>query len=479
MDIFKFLLLHSKLNPNDLAIKAANSNISFLDLFDLTVKVGNKLKSLGIKEKDTVLIRSATDPALDWTLTLAASYIGAVTCSQFDYQEISAILPSDWIITNKEISNNDVPSNVILVDKAWLTSTNQKSSECHPYEWHKDAIARLFLTSGTTGTAKVVPYSMSNILSRAKSYIGRWSKYGHEMNLMDLASYGGFTVALSNLIRGTPFYAGATLAEKYTLITSSPIGFLSGSPAHFFELIGRLEKDNKQLTNLNAIRYGGGPVTKKLLARMQAFLCKSIYNSYASTETGDIFISQYHHTTHNLPIAGTVLPEATVKIIDSNGNRLGVNQVGLLAVRSDYMAHEYLNNPAMTEAMFKNGWFYPGDCGFKTKDDIFILLGRNSELLNVSGVKINPVVFENQLLEYAAIKDVTVFLTETSLGSEIICFGIACEQSQIDMTHLETFIVEKFKLPKNKFQIIQLSSIPRNPMGKVLKQELRERYSSL
>ena len=139
------------------------------------------------------------------------------------------------------------------------------------------------------------------------------------------------------------------------------------------------------------------------------------------------------------------------------------------------MACEYFKNPEATAKCFKDGWFYPGDRGRLNKNGLLFLTGRQSEIINHGGVKIDPVTIDEHLLAYPGIEDAAAFGFMGKSGFEQVATALVAKED-FDIPALHSGLVKKFGAP---VCFVRVKQIPRNQMGKVVRGQLRGRLSAI
>src|SRR5690606_316615 len=107
--------------------------------------------------------------------------------------------------------------------------------------------------------------------------------------------------------------------------------------------------------------------------------------------------------------AGHITPGSSVEVVDEDDVPLPQGEVGRIRHRSFGMVHEYVGEPEATARAFRGGWFYPGDLGFIRSDGGLTLTGRETEVLNAGGVKIDPNRVDHAAMENPSVSDACCF----------------------------------------------------------------------
>ena len=361
-----------------------------------------------------------------------------------------------------------------MIDGAWLRDAlnGEPSSDIKAYA-SEDDLCRLILTSGSTGGAKAVPYSVKRLDDRVMTMCSYWSAGKDELNLMGLGSVGGFTAALNTTLIGETFYCPLP-ADSVRCANQFKITSLVGSPAQLASFANGVELSPDGAPPIQEIRSAGGVLPEALVQQLRRLFGAKIYNCYGSTEVGGVcfdLTKQPHHLAH----AGYVLPIANVQIVDELDQVQPFDTEGIVRVASSTMANEYFNNPEATAESFKEGWFYPGDRGRLNENGLLFLTGRESEIINRGGTKIDPVTVDEDVLAYPGVEDAAAFGLSRRVGVEELAIALVAKED-FDIAPLQAVLVKKFGAPIHLFGV---KHIPRNQMGKVLRGRLREEISAV
>ena len=172
---------------------------------------------------------------------------------------------------------------------------------------------------------------------------------------------------------------------------------------------------------------------------------------------------------------GPPLPGVEVRIIAEDGSLLPHGDIGSLEVKGDHVFKGYWKLPEKTAAEFKGDWFITGDMATLSNDGYVSIVGRGKDLIISGGLNIYPKEIEDVLNDQeGVIESAVVGVPHPDFGEGIV--AILVGESQLDTDALQAACREKlagFKLPR---RWIQLGALPRNTMGKVQKNLLRDDY---
>jgi acyl-CoA synthetase (AMP-forming)/AMP-acid ligase II len=177
-------------------------------------------------------------------------------------------------------------------------------------------------------------------------------------------------------------------------------------------------------------------------------------------------------------MAGYVVPEAQVQIVNDEHRPLDPGEEGTLRVRSSSMVRGYYKNPEETGRSYRDGWFYPGDRARLLQNGMLILTGREGELINRGGVKVSPVEIDNLIQGYNGILDAATFGYENNSGLEDICAAVVVAKD-FNMELFRAHLAQLLTKYQNPSLIIRLKEIPRNQMGKPLRRQMCEQYGDM
>ncbi len=207
----------------------------------------------------------------------------------------------------------------------------------------------------------------------------------------------------------------------------------------------------------------GAPVPKAVREQALDRFADKLIEGYSTNESGRV-------CTMNDEGVGEVWPGVSVEVVDENDQPLDGGE-GYVRIRSAGCVSEYLNDPAATQEMFRNGWFYPGDLGVMLGPRTLKILGRADDVLNISGVKILPYSIERKMIAALGLKDVCVSTATDVRGTAHICIALVLGETQ-DMGQLAEQL-KKFIPPEfGHFHVVPMREIPRTSTAKIRRKAL-------
>jgi len=469
--LIDYLIFRSKLEPEAIAIKAYDEEITFRQLYILTKKIANKLQEIGVRVGQHIST-SIHDRKLDWLITLALFHEGAITCSTHLDFSLNLGFEFAWHITDNP--SNPLHSSIITINSDWINQAIRGSAECEVKQYECDSsVIRLVLTSGTEGIRKAVGLSYPMLLGRFNQRNVAFSKLGQEVTMLPMGSISGDNSAFHSLFSGMPFVCLERLQDICDYINSHSIGFLSGSPNQLLALVKFIRSHKIDLKKVKAVASGGGLTSTYLYQNIIELLGDKFINYYGSSEAGGctMMISSTQNLQSLMP--GYAFPNVEIEIVNDAHEPLAPNAMGSIRIKTPYMTHEYYCNPQATARSFKNGWFYPGDQGYLMQDGQLILVGRSSELINRGGVKIDPASIDHALLECEGVEDAAVFSLENHGILDMAAAIVATEK--FDIKTLQQECLNKLGVHRTPFAFYKVDRILRNHMGKVMRSQISQR----
>jgi long-chain acyl-CoA synthetase len=455
-------------NPNGIGLVSPTSQFTFSKMLENSLQIAGNLSQAGVKSRQ--LVSTFLPPATDWLSTLAIFHEAAVPISLWGTGKVSKLNVS-WFVAGSYRS--DIPKQrTILVDlESTVSELGTTNSQSRTLFSRPDTAMRYVLTSGTTGEPKAVCFTGKTIANRMSVLDNYWTDARPELNFMGLSSTGGFFSALAALKHGYPYLAEVAI-DRGTLerARNHQIQVLAGSPSQIGLALKLMKEHNLEIPSLREVRTAGSSPTQRLVSAVHEQLGVSIKSVYGSTEGGGIAFNLLS-PGDDISNLGTLVPGVELEIVDESNHNPMPTGMGQLRYRGPGLADGYLDATDTSES-FRDGWFYPGDSGQLDEQGRYVLAGRSDEVLNVGGTKINPATVEDAALQFEGVKDAAICLVERFAGIEEV--AIALEPGgPLDSRKLDKELRAKFPTAHPTI-FMNLKQIPRNQMGKVLRDQLRD-----
>jgi fatty-acyl-CoA synthase len=352
--------------------------------------------------------------------------------------------------------------------------------------------AMLLYTSGTTGFPKGAVYTHGSLLIGMLVHVHAIaSRQSHRVMLPSplysaagiagiyCAMYVGSQISLIN-------YDVETACKT---IEHDRVTFTNLVPTTIQMLLASDVSKMHDLSSLEVLLYGGSPIPEPVLRdAMRRFPKCSFRQTFATTETGcsgTVLEPSDHrealddgHKHHLLQSCGRAQTNVDVTIVDDEWKLLEHGEVGEIAVRTEANMSGYWNNLDATTQVLRNGWLRTGDMARRDDDGYFYLVDRKNDLIVSGALNVYPSEVERVLQQHQAIVEVAVIgVPSEKWGEEVKAVVVLKTGVSLTQKEVIDFCEGKlagFKKPKS---VEFIDKLPRNLTGKILKRELRERFS--
>ncbi len=346
-----------------------------------------------------------------------------------------------------------------------------------------DDVQRLMYTSGTTSRPKGVPLTYANAIFKTLGQAVEFSITAADRVLcvgplyhvggMDLPgtgvlAQGGSMVVLERFDPAAVL--DAIEAERPTCVWLAP--------AMVNALLRRDDLLQRDLSSVRFMINGGEKMPVPLMRRLlEAFEDCWVADAYGLTETvgGDTFMDRAH-VLDKLGSVGKPLLHLELRIVDALGAPLPAGELGEIALRGPKVFTGYWRDEQATADAIRDGWFHTGDVGRLDEDGYLYIVDRKGDMIisggeNVASSEVERVLYEHEDVVEAAV----VALPDERWGEVPQAFVVLREGARLDaagvIAHCEGSLA-RYKVPK---AVTFVDALPRNPSGKVLKRELRDR----
>ncbi len=502
-----------------------DERLSFAEHYRRVAAVAQQLiERFGIVKGDRVAIAMRNYP--EWSIAFwAAAAAGAVvvplnawwTSEELEYgltdsgtklvfadaerlerlRSIASSLPLQHIVA---VRCDTAVENATAIDTLWQDAPD--TLRLPALSLNPEDNATLFYTSGTTGFPKGTLGTHRNFCSAALTmpYSGVQGMLRSGSTLLDLMALKKtprvalLTVPLFHvtgchgMMLGI-FSNGGKLVMMHKwepvaglqLIEQEKINIFSGVPTMVRQLLDVNETEQRDLSTVTNIGYGGAPAPPDLLRRIKAVMpAVGASNGWGITETSAGIATNSRQDYAEKPDSvGPAAPVCDVKVVNEAGAQLAAGELGELWVRGPNVVKGYWQQPEATAAAFTDGWFHTGDLGKIDEQGFIYLVDRLKDMIIRGGENIYCAEVESALSEHPAVIMACVFgLPDEVLGEEVGAVvqlgpnGTVSEQAlqQFVATHLAAYKVPTKIWTRN-------DPLPTGATGKVQKKELKAFYA--
>ncbi|VAV98405.1 Long-chain-fatty-acid--CoA ligase [hydrothermal vent metagenome] len=363
----------------------------------------------------------------------------------------------------------------------FIDRAKDDSESFTPVDCDGETLAALLYTSGTTGRSKGAMLSHENLLSNAQVLADLWQFSDNDVLLHALPifhTHGLFVATNVTLIAGGSMLFLPKFAQDEMIDNMARATVMMGVPTFYTRLLSHPGFTGKITRHMRLFVSGSAPLLAETHKQFEERTGHRILERYGMTETSMNTSNPYDGERR----AGTVgfpLPGVELKITDSaTGAILPDGKIGEIEVRGPNVFKGYWQMPEKTaEELRQDGFFITGDLGLIDGDGYVHIVGRNKDLIISGGYNIYPKEIESALDEHPDILESAVIgVPHPDFGEAVIGIVVASGKSPPDFDQITKTIsksLARFKLPK---KLVVLPELPRNTMGKIQKNLLRESH---
>jgi len=499
---------YARVKPDEIILFDGEHRISWKQLGDAANRLANALISKGLGSEDSIAVRMRT--RYEWFIVNQA--IGKIGAAQVAVNWKLTPVESRYIVVDSDatavIYDDDAPE--ILYDawqdlnlKLMVSVESPDNSEIpwlrtlieqgDPAQIETGQAARLILyTSGTTGKPKGAVPNLEKLAGKMQQVM----EY--------MASVGGAAPAVPDArgLLALPMHHGAGpaaasqamsvggqlhLMRKYDpvdalkIISEYKITNWIAVPTMLNRIAALPEQvlDQFDVSSIQVLNLGAAAVPFSLKQWVVGFFGDHcLYEGYGSTETGMITSMTPEDQLRKPGSSGKPYRHVGIRILDDDGKELAVGETGEIWVNTPVAIDRYLNRDVLdTETLSSDGYFRVGDVGHLDEDGYLFITDRKKDMIVAGGVNIYPAEIEAVLIKHPQIIEAAVIgIPHDDFGEQVLAVCEINPDAAPEQDELLEFCrteLAGYKLPR---QMTFVEALPRNPMGKVLKNELRMPY---
>jgi malonyl-CoA/methylmalonyl-CoA synthetase len=372
-----------------------------------------------------------------------------------------------------------------LLERAAFCSDQHKVAERRG-----DDMAAILYTSGTTGRSKGAMLSHANLLSNAlvlKDYWGwRTPAQGGDVLIHALPIFHvhGLFVALHGaLLNGSPMLWQSKFEPGWVVRNLPRATVFMGVPTLYVRMLAEAGLNPQQCRNMRLFISGSAPLLLDTFTEWTKRTGHTILERYGMSETA-MLTSNPCDPARGERRGGTVgfpLPGVELRVQDDTGVAVAQGEIGGIQVRGPNVFKGYWHMPEKTREEFtSDGFFKTGDVGRIDADGYVTIVGRSKDLIISGGYNVYPAEVESYVNDLPGVAEsALVGIPHPDFGEVGVLVVTSREGQSLDPQQVIAATrarLANFKVPKQCFVV---DSLPRNAMGKVQKNLLRDRYRDL
>jgi len=497
--------------PTDLNATAVETDnglhYSWRDLERASAMLANLLEDLDLPPRSRVAVQveKSVEAMLLYLATLRAGHVFLPLNTAYQSAEVAYFVgnaePAVVVCTGKNFGwvskiafqagtrhvftlNDDRTGS--LLERAAHHSDQHTPAHCAP-----DDLAAILYTSGTTGRSKGAMLTHDNLFSNArmlKDYWG-WVPGDVLIHALPIFHVHGLFVALHGaLLNGSPMLWHAKFDPKRVIADMARASVFMGVPTLYVRMLAEPALTRQAASRMRLFIAGSAPLLIETFKDWETRTGHTILERYGMSETAMLTSNPYAadaryggQSERRGATVGFPLPGVSLRVQDDAGHTLGVDEVGGIQVQGPNVFKAYWRMPEKTAEEFTaDGFFKTGDVGAVDARGYVRIVGRSKDLIISGGYNVYPAEIESFINEMPGVAEsALVGVPHPDFGEVGVAVVIAKPGATVAPDAVVAALkasLANFKVPKQCFVVAEL---PRNTMGKVQKNLLREQYKAL
>lgn len=488
---------------DEVAISTDNGlNYSWRDLERATAMLANLLESLDLPagSRIAVQVEKSVEAVMLYLATLRAGHVFLPLNTAYQSAEIEYFIgnaePAVVVCSSKnfgwvsKLAFKAGTRHVYTLDDDRTGSLLQRAAHCPdqhtPVAREADDLAAILYTSGTTGRSKGAMLTHGNLLSNAqvlKDYWG-WKPGDVLIHALPIFHVHGLFVALHGaLLNGSKMIWMARFDPKRVIEKLPEATVFMGVPTLYVRLLAEAGLTREAVRNMRLFVAGSAPLLIETFQAWQQRTGHTILERYGMSET-IMLTSNPYDAAQGERRGGTVgfpLPGVSLRVCDDAGKTVPVGEIGGIQVRGPNVFKGYWRMPEKTKEEFTaDGYFKTGDVGKFDERGYVTIVGRSKDLIISGGYNVYPAEIEGYINELPGVAEsALVGVPHPDFGEVGVAVVVRKPGAALDGEQIITTLKSKlanFKIPKRCYVV---DDLPRNTMGKVQKNLLRDQYRQL
>ena len=478
----RLLYSGASLDPAAIAVEYGNESISYQELLRRVESTGAELQRLVSKRGGRVALCAANHPGhLVAYLAILLSGLVWVPLNPANGRELNSIIAikakPDLLLVGRE-SIDQAPA----MDKLYVLDQLRACSGTFDVRHAAaDEIAAIKFTGGTSGEPKGVVQTHGNMLAVIE-------------NMQDFYQFGAedCNLAVAPLTHGSSHYLFPVLAtggRHRFLSERSPASILAAlrdgttvtfmPPTLICKLMQTAGLSPAQFPQLRHLTYSAAPMPPARIVEAQQAFGPCISTLYGQTEAPVTICALGTEEMLDPKLTGTVgraCANSRVRIVDDAGAEVPAGTVGHVETHGPIVMQGYLDDPALTKTVTRNGWLSTGDLGSLNDKGYLTLAGRIGDVIITGGFNIYPAEIENVLANMPGVRECCVFGIRDDYWGERIEAAVVADRN-IEAASVIAFLKQKLGSIRTPKALHFVDELPRNAVGKVVRRDLADLFA--
>ncbi len=493
-------------HANKIAIYANGNAYQYKQLLHESANLSYKLLN-NRKDLDECRVAFMVAPGFNYVKTLWAIWqaggVAVPLCITHPLPSLEYVLDdtnADILVLSKEYIEVLRPyltkTNITIIfiedeQLAYLSAKEINSNTLPEVNINRKAL--ILYTSGTTNKPKGVVTTHGNIAAQITTLIDSWCWTENDNTICVLPLHhvhGIINVVCCSLWAGASctFIPQFLPEHIFDLFKTNHINVFMAVPTIYFKLMTYLEGiptrnqlELKQLmSKFRLMVSGSAALPVSVMERWESYSGQRLLERYGMTELG-MAISNPYKGERKAGYVGMPLSGVSIKLVNEQYEEVALGEPGEIIVSGNNVFLEYWQKPEATKESFtKDGWFKTGDIAI-IEEGYYRIMGRSSvDIIKSGGYKISALEIEEVLRQYETIDDCAVVGVNNDEWGELIVAAIVLKTvDQLDEKMLNEWIVQKMAAYKKPRKYLIVNELPRNAMGKVVKNDVKKLFEQV
>jgi malonyl-CoA/methylmalonyl-CoA synthetase len=503
-NLFAALIAGCPADKSTVAIESADNGKKYTwqDIDAMTARIANLLASLQIPAGTRVAVQTekSVEALLLYLAVLRAGYVYLPLNNAYQAGEIGYFIenaePTVFVCTTKTrawiepIARTSKVAHLFTLEDdgtgTLMTEALKHSSEHAVARRNADDLAAILYTSGTTGRSKGAMLSHSNLLSNAKTLVDYWGWKSSDVLIHALPIFhvhGLFVASHCALLSGANMIWFAKFDAASVIERLPEATVFMGVPTLYVRLLADAALTRAACVNMRLFIAGSAPLLIETFNAFRERTDHTILERYGMSETVMLTSNPYLEKdgTRRGGTVGFALPGVGVRVHNDQFTPCAVDEIGNIEVRGPNVFSGYWRMPEKTKEEFtSDGWFKTGDVGKCDADGYLTIVGRSKDLIISGGYNVYPAEIEGYINDMPGVAESAVIgVPHPDFGEAVVAVIVAKCNTNVGAHNVIATLklnIANFKVPKHVFVVNEL---PRNAMGKVQKNLLREEHAAL
>lgn len=335
----------------------------------------------------------------------------------------------------------------------------------------------LQFTSGIAGRSKIVPRTVHNLLNELSNFEAHLHLGHSDATVCPTPlshTYGLVNGCLLPLFSGRPVILPDSFLPNDIIdaVRTYHARVLIGVPVMYVAMAKAYGTSALDLESLRLCFSAGAPLAPEHLGLFKSRFGRFINQQYGSTETGAVAANLEPSAT-TADAVGDPIPGHEISLVMEDGLTAACGTAGEILVRSKATAACYLDDATLSQERFTPAGYLTGDVGLIDANGLLFVRGRRRSLINIGGLKVDPVEVENVLLMLDEVAECAVVAGPDPFAGEVVRAFVACRRP-LSAKDVQAFCRGRLASHKVPRDIVFIDKLPRTPTGKVIARELIE-----